>query len=42
MKPTYRDKDLPDYFFGGFRSTLNKHKEEYKKMLDMYTLFADP
>jgi len=23
MKPTYREKNLPDYFFGGFTSTLN-------------------
>ena len=22
MEPTYRGKNLPDYFFGGFRSTL--------------------
>jgi len=22
MKPTYRGKNFPDYFFGGFRSTL--------------------
>jgi len=26
MKPTYRKKNLLDYFFGGFRSTLKKVK----------------
>ena len=25
MKPTYREKYLLDYLYGGFRSTLNKH-----------------
>ena len=24
MKPTYREKNLLDYLFGGFRSTLKK------------------
>jgi len=25
MKPTYREKNLLDYFFGGFRSTLKNN-----------------
>jgi len=28
MKPTYREKNLLDYLFGGFRSTLNGLKYE--------------
>ena len=25
MKPTYREKNLLDYLFGGFRSTLKRY-----------------
>jgi len=31
MKPTYREKNLLDYLFGGFRSTLKGGPEPLEK-----------
>ena len=31
MKPTYREKNLLDYLFGGFRSTLKSGPEPLEK-----------
>jgi len=40
MKPTYREKNLLDYLFGGFRSTLNKESIAPFQRSDV-SVFAD-
>ena len=39
MKPTYREKNLLDYLFGGFRSTLNARRHQFygKKHETLYS-----
>jgi len=33
MKPTYREKNILDYLFGGFRSTLKWKRPKFRKKI---------